>query len=333
LSTFYTACNWAGAGVFYKEKSANRPSFDRRQWTLVSLLSVFTALNTLIGRANIAVPTTFDQQVMQAVGPLLVLLITTRVFKRSVSRARKLAAAPIVVGVALTWFGEMELSVAAAAVSISCVALNASKVVIYSEMLSGDYKVTPLHLLSRVSPMTLVQVGMFALFRGEVSGMVGQWREILTGWSLHVIAVTGVVSFAMTVLSMHATKFATPLTVSVMGALKQIFVVAFSVVRMRRPISRLNIIGVVLVAIGAVRYAIVSAKERKLREKRGVTSAGAGKNKADALAKGDGYASSGPLLPTATVAVVVPSGTMVNGKGPLKKGKAEREGRAGGKKT
>lgn len=54
---------------------------------------------------------------------------------------QKVAAAPIVVGVALTWFGEMELSVAAAAVSISCVALNASKVVVYSEMLSGDYKV------------------------------------------------------------------------------------------------------------------------------------------------------------------------------------------------
>ena len=53
----------------------------------------------------------------------------------------KVAAAPVVLGVALTWFGEMDLSLAAAAVSISCVALNASKVVINSEMLSGDYKV------------------------------------------------------------------------------------------------------------------------------------------------------------------------------------------------
>lgn len=43
------------------QTAATRPSFDRRQWTLVSLLSVFTALNTLIGRANIAVPTSFDQ--------------------------------------------------------------------------------------------------------------------------------------------------------------------------------------------------------------------------------------------------------------------------------
>lgn len=96
-------------------------------------------------------------------------------------------------------------------------------------------------------------------------------------------------------------------------------------VRMRRPISRLNVIGVVLVAIGAVRYAIVSARERKLREKNGATSAGSGK-KADRLANGD--VSAGPLLPTEAV---LPSGTMANGKGPLKKGKAEREGRAGKK--
>lgn len=51
--------------------------------------------------------------------------------------------------------------------------------------------------------------------------MISQWRVILTGWAPHVIVLTGFVSFVLTVLSMHATKFATPLTVSVMGALKQ----------------------------------------------------------------------------------------------------------------
>ena len=107
-------------------------------------------------------------------------------------------------------------------------------------------------------------------------------------------------------------------------------------VKMRRPISRLNLVGIALVAMGAVRYAVVSARERKLREKHGATSAGSGKKADDALAP-NGDRSAGPLLPTAATAaaaVVLPSGTMVNGKGPLKKGKgkAEREGRAG-KKT
>ncbi len=61
LSSFYTAITWAGTAVFHRERKASRQTFDRRQWTLVSLLSVCTALNTLVGRANIAVPTTFDQ--------------------------------------------------------------------------------------------------------------------------------------------------------------------------------------------------------------------------------------------------------------------------------
>ena len=61
LSSFYTAISWAGTAVFHRERKASKLTFDRRQWTLASMLSVCTALNTLVGRANIAVPTTFDQ--------------------------------------------------------------------------------------------------------------------------------------------------------------------------------------------------------------------------------------------------------------------------------
>ncbi|CAM9701489.1 unnamed protein product, partial [Ectocarpus fasciculatus] len=205
LSSFYTAINWAGTAVFRRERKASKQqAFDRRQWTLVSLLSVCTALNTLVGRANIAVPTTFDQQMLQAVGPLLVLLLATRVFKRSVSMERKVAVIPIVLGVAMTWYSEMEVSRSAFTVSVVCIVLNAIKVVINSEMLTGEYKMST-----------------FALMHGEVSGMVGRWGEISTGWAPHVIALTGMASFVLTVMSLHATKFATPLTVSVLGALKQ----------------------------------------------------------------------------------------------------------------
>ncbi|CAM9496023.1 unnamed protein product [Ectocarpus sp. 12 AP-2014] len=204
LSSFYTAINWAGTAVFRRERKTSKQAFDRRQWTLVSLLSVSTALNTLVGRANIAVPTTFDQQMLQAVGPLLVLLLATRVFKRSVSMERKVAVIPIVVGVAMTWYSEMEVSRSAFTVSAVCIVLNAIKVVINSEMLTGEYKMST-----------------FALVHGEVSGMLGRWREISLGWAPHVIALTGIASFVLTVMSLHATKFATPLTVSVLGALKQ----------------------------------------------------------------------------------------------------------------
>ncbi|CAN0361859.1 unnamed protein product [Pylaiella littoralis] len=329
LSSFYTAIAWAGTAVFHREKKASRQTFNRRQWTLVSLLSVCTALNVLVGRANIAVPTTFDQQIIQAIGPVLVLLIATRIFKRSVSRARKVAVVPIVIGVAMTWYSEMEVSRSAIAVSVVCIVLNAIKVVINSEILTGESKVAPLHLLSRLAPMTLIQVAAFALLRGEVAGMVGQWREILTGWAPHVIALTGFASFVMTVLSMHATTFATPLTVSVMGTLKQILVVAFSVLRMKRAVSRLNVLGLLFVLAGAVRYAVVSRREKKQREqRRGATSAGSGNKAAQRHHSNNGgsvaavaaaMSSGSSLLPTTVRLPAVDTATgvravMVNGK-------------------
>eukprot|EP00903_Cladosiphon_okamuranus_P013570 g12640.t1 len=267
LSSFYTAINWAGTAVFHRERKASKLTFDRRQWTLVSLLSVCTALNTQVGRANIAVPTTFDQM-LQALGPLLVLLLATRVFKRKVSRERKLAVIPIVIGVAMAWYSEMEITASAVWVSVVCIVLNAIKIVINSEMLTGEFKVTPLHLLSRLSPMTLAQVSTFALIHGEVTSMVGNWREILTGWAPHVIALTGFVSFVLTVLSMHATKFATPLTVSLMGALKQILVAAFTVFKMKRSVSRLNIVGLVLALIGALPWVYAMVQDVELEQAR-----------------------------------------------------------------
>lgn len=48
---------------------------------------------------------------------------------------------PIVIGVAMAWYSEMEISRSAVWVSVVCIVLNAMKVVINSEMLTGEYKV------------------------------------------------------------------------------------------------------------------------------------------------------------------------------------------------
>lgn len=69
---------------------------------------------------------------------------------------------------------------------------------------------------------TIFQVVMFAVFRGEASAMLAQWRELWAGYALWVVLFTGVANFIISVCTMQATKFATPLTVSVLGCLKQV---------------------------------------------------------------------------------------------------------------
>lgn len=66
------------------------------------------------------------------------------------------------------------------------------------------------------------QVAVYSLYQGEAQEMMAQWRELLGGYALYVVFFTGVASFIISVCTMQATKFATPLTVSVLGILKQV---------------------------------------------------------------------------------------------------------------
>lgn len=116
----------------------------------------------------------------------------------------------------------------------------------------------------------------------------------------------------------------------------QILVIAFSVFRMHRPVSRLNILGLFLVLLGAVRYTIISRREKRLREKRGLGSV---KKSAQSKAS-NGFAaadpSSAPLLPTTVVktpTIGTVGGVMVNGKGSKIRGGGERKVTKGEGKT
>lgn len=53
-----------------------------------------------------------------------------------------MAVAPIVVGMVLAWFGEMQVSMTTAWASLACVVLSAAKTVMWSEMLMGDLRVS-----------------------------------------------------------------------------------------------------------------------------------------------------------------------------------------------
>lgn len=103
---------------------------------------------------------------------------------------------------------------------------------------------------------------------------------------------------------------------------------------MQRSVSRLNIVGVVLALIGAVRYTIISQRERKMREKRDAMSSSSAK-KAAQPERSNG--SSDSLLPT-TVKTPAPArgGILVNGKrsGKSKRGDdGSKGGEAGGEKV
>lgn len=100
---------------------------------------------------------------------------------------------------------------------------------------------------------------------------------------------------------------------------------------MQRSVSRLNVVGLVLVLIGAVRYTIISQRERKMREKRDEMSSGLASAKKAAKPE-TSNGSAAPLLPITAVKTSAPAHgkILVNGK---RSGKRGGDGREGGKGT
>ncbi|CAN0387676.1 unnamed protein product, partial [Laminaria digitata] len=173
-----------------------------------------------------------------------------------------LAVAPIVVGVALACYGETAQSVVGFAVTGACVLLAALKVVLSGEMLTGEMKMPPLQLLSRMAPLALCQMAFFAVAFGEVAELISNWETLKGGAAFYVVAITGLGSFSLNLCSLQANKVTSPLTLSILANVKQVLIIAFSTIAYSEPTTMLNVFGFVVVVVASTRYSMISVAER-----------------------------------------------------------------------
>lgn len=87
---------------------------------------------------------------------------------------------------------------------------------------SNDPQMPPMQLLSRMTPLALVQMIFCAFAFGEVSNLYANWEVLKGGTALYVVALTGVGSFSLNLTSLQANKVTSPLTLSIMANLKQV---------------------------------------------------------------------------------------------------------------
>ncbi|CBJ32541.1 conserved unknown protein [Ectocarpus siliculosus] len=276
MSAFHMFCNWLGTVVYFARSGEEQQTIKRQQWPTLIMFSVVFALNISVGNTSSSmVPVTFNQ-VMRSLVPVIVMVIGTQVFGKTFSRARKLAVLPIVAGVIMACYPDSAsdsnpearpFRAVGVIVTVFCVMLSGLKNVVSGEMLTGDIKMPPLQLLSRMAPLALVQMAVGALALGEVSSLVANWREIREGWALYGVAITGVGSFSLNLCSLQANKVTSPLTLSIMANIKQVLIVAASSVVFKDTASTLNKFGFVVVILASTRYSMLSVSERnKSRE-------------------------------------------------------------------
>ena len=172
-------------------------------------------------------------------------------YRKNFSSERKYAVIPIVIGVALAFYGDLSFTTIGAFYTGMCVILAALKAVVGGELLSGDLKLHEIDLLSKMCPLALIQIGLMSILSGEITEIMGRWDELASSAAPQVVLLSGLLSFSLNVSSFIANKVTSPLTLCIAANVKQVLVVAFSTLYFGDPVSFINAIGILTVIVGS----------------------------------------------------------------------------------
>jgi drug/metabolite transporter (DMT)-like permease len=189
---------------------------------------------------------------------VIVLGISIFWYGKVVAPMRKFAVIPIVMGVVLTFYGDVSFTATGAFYTLLCVLLAAMKSVAAGELLTGDLKLHEIDLLSKMAPLALIQIGSVALLTGEVGEIISRWDELSVTAAPQVVLLSGLLSFTLNVSSFIANKVTSALTLSIAANVKQVLIVTFATAYFGDTIGILNGVGIATVIGGSFLYGYIS---------------------------------------------------------------------------
>ena len=200
---------------------------------------------------------------MRSTCPVVTVLIYRFVFGRSYKTQTYLTMIPLILGVGLATFGDYSFTPGGFVITLLGVFLASTKTVVTNRLMTGSLALSPLELLTRMSPLAALQCFIYAIANGELREALSASRSgTMSTTFLIAVLGNGAVACLLNGVSFQTNKLAGALTMSICGNLKQCLTIVLGITLFNIQLTPLNVQGIVIAAGGAAWYSAVELRQR-----------------------------------------------------------------------
>eukprot|EP01111_Echinosteliopsis_oligospora_P004415 TRINITY_DN1710_c0_g1_i1.p1 TRINITY_DN1710_c0_g1~~TRINITY_DN1710_c0_g1_i1.p1 ORF type:complete len:357 (+),score=57.94 TRINITY_DN1710_c0_g1_i1:264-1334(+) len=243
---------------------------------LVPLAAIF-CVNIILGNVSLRwIPVSFMQTIKSLV-PFFTVLIQGLVLHQYSPRIIYYSLIPVVGGVALASFTELNFEMTGFLTAMFASVTTAVQSIVSGMLLTGSLKLDSVNLVYYMAPISFMMILPMAILAEGTAVSAYEFEAYGSGFVLINLIVSGCVAYLLNICTFFAIKSTTPLTFTVFGNLKVVVVIVVSVLIFRNEITIWNGLGCFIAIVGILWYN--SIEYRIKEEKKRLASLNAESNK------------------------------------------------------
>lgn len=254
ITALHAATTYLGSRLFVSSGAiSHQPRYSKPQVSQISIFlfsSLFT-INIAVSNLSLNTASLAFHQVVRSTAPIVVICIQRFWFKTRYMYDVHLAVLLMCVGVALTTAGDFYITTSGFLLTMLGTVLASIKTLATNSFLTGEHRIPPHELLKGTSQLAALQSLLLAYLAGEINDLL---TFTGTRYVWIVLSVNIVLAFLQNTFSFKANKAAGPLTMTVIGNLKQIATIVVGMITFKTKTSFVGGIGMVLAVAGSVYY-------------------------------------------------------------------------------